>query len=245
MALETTQTCRSLHCRTRYPPTPGLECTSQQSALPRSTTSQHSSAQPATEPVISHLGKLCMLPLRHDAPDGHHLHPIQQASLECNRHHLNVTDRHQLHVTWLHSYSEIASQHHLLQTGAVCTVTTHWGCSSTWPITHKNWFRIDCFLGSDLIGCSSHVILWHIPKPAHAGKGSWLQGIGYGSLAENMARFPKSGVLPLSLTTQQEEVMGRICFVYGCSHWSDREKCSFFHFPTHVVQRGRWERLCR
>ena len=42
------------------------------------------------------------------------------------------------------------------------------------------------------------------------------------------ARFPESGVLPLSLTTQHEEVMGRICFVYGCSHRSDGEKCSFF-----------------
>ena len=69
--------------------------------------------------------------------------------------------------------------------------------------------------------------------------------IGYASLVENTARFPKSGVLPLSLTTQEEEVMGRICFVYGCSHRSDREKCSFFRFPTHVVQRGHWERLCR
>ena len=59
------------------------------------------------------------------------------------------------------------------------------------------------------------------------------------------ARFPESGVLPLSLTTQHEEVMGRICFVYGCSHRSDGEKCSFFRFPTHVIQRGRWKRLCR
>ena len=56
------------------------------------------------------------------------------------------------------------------------------------------------------------------------------------------ARFPESGVLPLSLTTQHEEVMGRICFVYGCSHRSDGEKGSFFRFPTHVIQRGRWER---
>ena len=45
------------------------------------------------------------------------------------------------------------------------------------------------------------------------------------------ARFPESGVLPLSLTTLHEEVKGRICFVYGCSHRSDGEKCSFFRFP--------------
>ena len=68
--------------------------------------------------------------------------------------------------------------------------------------------------------------------------------IGYASLAENM-RFPETGVLPLSLTTQHEEVMGRICFVYGCNHRSDGEKGSFFRFPTHCIQRGRWERLCR
>ena len=50
------------------------------------------------------------------------------------------------------------------------------------------------------------------------------------------ARFPESGVLPLSLTTQHEEVMGRICFVYGCSHRSDGEKCSFFLFPRMAIK---------
>ena len=80
--------------------------------------------------------------------------------------------------------------------------------------------------------------------PAATSSGRVVMVIGYASLAENMARFPESGVLPLSLTTQQE-VMGRICFIYGCSHRSDREKCLFFRFPTHVVQCGRWERLCR
>ena len=46
----------SLHCPTRYPLTPrSRECTCGQSALPRSTTSEHNSAQPGIEPEISHL----------------------------------------------------------------------------------------------------------------------------------------------------------------------------------------------
>ena len=41
---------------TRYPLTPGSrECTCGQSALPRSTTSQHNSAQPGIEPMMSPL----------------------------------------------------------------------------------------------------------------------------------------------------------------------------------------------
>ena len=44
----------SLHCSTRYPLTPGSrECTCGQSALPRSTTPEHKSAQPGIEPTIS------------------------------------------------------------------------------------------------------------------------------------------------------------------------------------------------
>ena len=46
----------NLLCPTRYPLTPGSrECTCEQSALPRSTMSQHNSAQPAIKPVISRL----------------------------------------------------------------------------------------------------------------------------------------------------------------------------------------------
>ena len=58
----------SLHCPTRYPFTPGsTECTCRQSALPWSTTSQHSSAQWGSNP--RYLGcKSRTLWLSHDAP---------------------------------------------------------------------------------------------------------------------------------------------------------------------------------
>ena len=46
----------SLHCPTRYPLTPKFrEWTCGQSALPRSTMSEHNSAQPGIEPAISRL----------------------------------------------------------------------------------------------------------------------------------------------------------------------------------------------
>ena len=46
----------SLHCPTRYPLTPGSrDCTCGQSALPRSTTSEHNSAQSGIEPAIFRL----------------------------------------------------------------------------------------------------------------------------------------------------------------------------------------------
>ena len=47
----------SRHCPTRYPLTPGSrECTCEESALPRSTSSEHNySAQPGIEPTISRL----------------------------------------------------------------------------------------------------------------------------------------------------------------------------------------------
>ena len=59
----------SLHCPTRYPLTPGSrECTCEQSVWPRSTTSEHNSAQLGIEPAISRLCKSRTLPLSHDAP---------------------------------------------------------------------------------------------------------------------------------------------------------------------------------
>ena len=58
----------SLHCPTRYPLTPGSrECTCEQSALPRSTTSKHIQRSRGSNPR-SLASKLRTLPLSHDAP---------------------------------------------------------------------------------------------------------------------------------------------------------------------------------
>ena len=58
----------SLHCPTRYPLTPGSrECTCEQSALPRSTTSKHIQRCRGSNPR-SLASKSRTLPLSHDAP---------------------------------------------------------------------------------------------------------------------------------------------------------------------------------
>ena len=58
----------SLHCATRYPLTPESgECTCEQSALPRSTTSEYIQSSWGSKPQ-SLACMWCMLPLSHDAP---------------------------------------------------------------------------------------------------------------------------------------------------------------------------------
>ena len=58
----------SLHCPTRYPLTPGSrECTCEQSALPRSTTSKHTQRSRGSNPQ-SLACKSRTVPLSHDAP---------------------------------------------------------------------------------------------------------------------------------------------------------------------------------